>query len=84
MQNPLDECKMWFPGIMHEQADLLNGIGQIRTSQSEAPTILLYSEGSATGGPSIADSLDLLPNGIKVESHSLIPVHCIRSEAYCP
>jgi hypothetical protein len=35
MKNPLKQCEMRFPRVMHKQTDLLNNIGSVRTSQCQ-------------------------------------------------
>lgn len=62
-QDALDQGKMGLTWVVHEEADLSNGVGKFSQSQCEvlhciAPARLRYPKGSATKSPSITDSLN--------------------------
>jgi hypothetical protein len=66
-QDALDQCEMGLTGIVHEEAHLLDrSSGRVSVRYCRAPARLRYCDVSATGAPSVAESLARVSTGVAV------------------
>ena len=86
-KHPFEKVKMRLTRGMHEEADQLDNIGDIRAGEGEilksaGKTAVQSGPGSLTGGPSVALSFEVVSIGVVTKLQPVIEARAKMSLAY--